>query len=186
MQDNQNKTTNEIAILGAGCFWCTEAIFQRLKGVITVKPGYAGGHVEHPGYEEVCSGRTGHAEVAQIEFNPSVISFEDLLKVFWHVHDPTTPNRQGADIGTQYRSVVFYTNNEQKNIAEKLKSEYDRTDLWKNPIVTEIAPYSNFYEAEDYHQDYFNNHRSQPYCSFIIGPKIKKLYKDFSYLLEDA
>lgn len=170
----------ELATFGAGCFWCVEAIFQRLKGVISVQSGYTGGKTENPDYKAVCTGQTGHAEVIQIKFDPKIVSFEDLLYVFWRTHDPTTLNQQGADKGTQYRSAVFYHSEEQKEIAEKSKKETDLAKLYKDPIVTEITKISKFYNAEDYHQNYFNDNSFQPYCSFVISPKIKKLEKEFS------
>ncbi len=172
-------TSLETATLGAGCFWCVEAVFQRLKGVHSVQSGYSGGHVENPGYKEVSSGGTGHAEVVQIRFDPGVISFKQLLEVFWRTHDPTTLNRQGADVGPQYRSAIFYHSEEQKKIAEQSKKETDASDLWDDPIVTEIEPYNDFYVAEDYHQNYYNDNRNQPYCRVVIDPKIRKLQKEF-------
>jgi len=174
----------EIATFGAGCFWCTEAVFQRLKGVIKVESGYSGGTVPNPTYEAVCSGKTGHAEVTQISFDPSVISFSELLQVFFKTHDPTTLNRQGADVGTQYRSVIFYHNDEQKKIAEQLKLELDSAKIWDNPIVTEISQFKKFYKAEDYHQNYYNNNSNEPYCSFVITPKLEKFEKIFKNKLK--
>lgn len=176
----------EKATFGAGCFWCVEAVFQDLKGVESVTAGYAGGHVKNPSYREVCSGTTGHAEVAQIEFDPSVISYDELLNVFWHTHNPTTRNRQGADVGTQYRSVILYHNEEQKEAAEQSKREVDQSDLWDDPIVTDIEPLENFYKAEADHQNYYNNHPNVGYCSMVIAPKIKKMKKEFSHLLKDT
>lgn len=173
-----------VATLGAGCFWCVEAIFQDLQGVHKVVSGYAGGEVDNPTYYEVCSGTTGHAEVIQVHYDPAVISFEDLLYVFWRTHDPTTLNRQGADVGTQYRSAVFYHNDEQKAAAEKSKTETDASDLWPNPIVTEIAPFTKFYEAEGYHQNYFNDNPNQPYCRAVIDPKVRKFRKSFANKLK--
>ncbi len=170
----------EIATLGAGCFWCVEAVFQELKGVQRVVSGYSGGMVDHPTYKQVCSGTTGHAEAVQVTFDPEIISYEDLLYVFWRTHDPTTLNHQGADVGTQYRSVIFYYNEEQKAIAEKSKQETEASGLWPDPIVTEIAPFHNFYPAEAYHQDYYRNNPYQPYCRVIIDPKIRKLRKEFA------
>jgi len=178
---NQLKT----ATLGAGCFWCIEAIFQNLKGVESVVSGYTGGRVENPTYEQICTGTTGHAEVAQIIFDPAVISFEDLLYVFWRTHDPTTLNRQGADVGTQYRSAIFFDSEEQKKIAEKSKAKTDASDLWPEPIVTEISQLDKFYKAEEYHQDYYRLNSNQPYCRLIIDPKIRKLKKEFSNKLKD-
>lgn len=176
----------ETAILGAGCFWCVEAIFQRVNGVVAVESGYAGGHVQNPTYNQVISGKTGHAEVAHVTFDPSVITFEEILEVFWHTHDPTTLNRQGADVGTQYRSAIFYINYEQKEIAEKSLRKTDASDLWDDPIVTEITPVSNYSKAEDYHQNYFNNNPNAGYCSVVIAPKIAKFKKDFPHLLQDS
>jgi len=171
--------------LGAGCFWCIEAVFQNLKGVQSVVSGYTGGQVENPTYEQICTGTTGHAEVAQIIFDPAVISFEDLLYVFWRTHDPTTLNRQGADVGTQYRSAIFYDREEQKEIAEKSKVKTDASDLWPDPIVTEISQLDKFYNAEEYHQDYYKLNPNQPYCRLVIDPKIRKLKKEFSNKLKD-
>lgn len=171
----------EYATFGAGCFWCVEAIFQELKGVDKVVSGYMGGEVKNPSYKEVCTGLTGHAEVCQISFNPDIISYEELLEVFWQTHDPTTLNRQGADMGTQYRSVIFYHNEKQKELAEKYKKELDRSGAWNSPLVTEITKASTFYPAENYHQDYYNNNSRQPYCTFVIKPKqdkFRKVFKD--------
>jgi peptide-methionine (S)-S-oxide reductase len=169
----------EIATLANGCFWCTEAIFARLKGVKSVLPGYSGGKVENPSYDQVCTGITGHAEAAQIEFDPMVISYEKLLEVFWHTHDPTTLNRQGNDVGTQYRSAIFYHNNNQREIAEKSKREIEDKGIFKDPIVTEITPFKKFYVAEDYHKKYYEQHQDAPYCRFVIDPKIQKLLKQY-------
>jgi len=174
----------DTATFGAGCFWCVEAIFQELKGVHSVKSGYAGGFVKNPSYKEVCTGRTGHAEVAQIVYDPSVISFEELLEVFWKTHDPTTLNRQGADVGTQYRSAVFFHNEEQKEKAAFYMKKLDESGAFQNPIVTTIEPYENYYEAEDYHQDYYNNNGSQGYCRMVIQPKVEKFRKAFSEKLK--
>ena len=169
----------ETATFGTGCFWCTEAVFQELKGVYKVTSGYSGGTAKNPSYEEVCSGTTGHAECLQIVFDPKVISFKELLEVFWEAHDPTTLNRQGNDVGTQYRSVIFYHNPEQKKLAEEYKAKLDKSGAYNNPIVTEITPFTNFYAAEDYHQDYYRLHGSQPYCAFVIRPKVEKFEKVF-------
>jgi peptide-methionine (S)-S-oxide reductase len=166
---------SQIATLANGCFWCTEAIFKRLKGVKSVLPGYSGGMVKNPTYDEVCTGRTGHAESIQIEFDSKVIPYEKILDIFWHTHDPTTLNRQGNDIGTQYRSAIFYHTKEQKEIAENSKKELEKKGVYKDPIVTEISPFENFYVAEDYHKNYYENHRDAPYCNFIIDPKMRKL-----------
>jgi peptide-methionine (S)-S-oxide reductase len=173
----------ETSTLGAGCFWCVEAIFQDLKGVQGVVSGYAGGTVDNPSYEQVCTGNTGHAEVVQITFEPEVISFEDLLYIFWRSHDPTTLNRQGADVGTQYRSVIFYHTEVQKAIAEKSKEETEASGLWPKPIVTEITPFHNFYQAEEYHKNYYRLNPNQPYCRMVIDPKIQKFKKEFQNLL---
>lgn len=171
----------ETATFGGGCFWCTEAIFTSLKGVETVESGYSGGKTKNPTYQEVCTGETGHAEVIQITFDPKVISFRELLEVFWETHDPTTLNRQGADRGTQYRSAIFYHSTEQKEIAEKYKAELNKENVFNGPIVTEITPFDKFYKAENYHQDYFANNKSQGYCQMVIVPKIEKfrnIFKD--------
>jgi peptide-methionine (S)-S-oxide reductase len=169
----------EVATLGGGCFWCVEAIFQDLKGVVSAVSGYAGGHTENPTYKEVCSGTTGHAEVVQVTFDPAEISYEDILYVFWRTHDPTTLNRQGADVGTQYRSVVFYHSDEQKEIAERVKRETAEAGLWPDPIVTEISPFTKFYTGEGYHQNYFKANPNQPYCMAVIDPKVRKFRKTF-------
>ena len=170
----------ETATIGGGCFWCLEAIFQELNGVHTVVSGYAGGSVDNPTYEEVCTGKTGHAEAVQITFDPDVISFEELLSLFWRIHDPTTLNRQGADVGTQYRSVIFYHNEEQKSMAEKSKKEVEAKGLWPAPTVTEIVPLRHFYKAEKYHQNYYRLNPNQPYCQVVIAPKIHKFKKELS------
>lgn len=174
----------DTATFGAGCFWCVEAIFQELKGVEKVVSGYSGGHVKNPAYKEVCNGTTGHAEVCQLYYNPEIISFEELLEVFWQTHDPTTLNRQGADVGTQYRSSIFYHSQEQKEKAEFYKSRLEEEKVYPNPIVTEISEYSNFYEADDYHQNYFNENGNQPYCSMVIRPKVEKFHKAFGEKLK--
>ena len=171
----------EIASFGTGCFWCTEAIFKQLKGVGKVVSGYSGGEVPNPTYEEVCSGKTGHAEIIQVTFEPKIISYKILLEVFWKVHDPTTLNRQGADVGTQYRSVIFYHSEEQKKEAEKSKIEAQK--LFKDPIVTKIEPFTNFYPAEDYHQEFYLKNADQPYCRIVIDPKLQKFKKNFQNLL---
>ena len=177
---NQFETTT----LGGGCFWCVEAIYQDVKGVESVVSGYAGGHVKNPTYEQVCSKTTGHAEVAQITFDPAVISFEDILTIFWRTHDPTTLNRQGADVGPQYRSAIFCHTDEQQRIAEKSKAETDASKLWADPIVTEISPLTEFYIAEDYHQNFYRNNPYQPYCRAIIDPKVQKFRKSFQEKLK--
>lgn len=182
--DPQPKT--ELATFGTGCFWCTEAIFQRVKGVVRVESGYSGGHVDNPTYKQVTTGTTGHAEVLRIEFDPSIVTFETLLEVFWHTHDPTTLNRQGADVGPQYRSAIFFHNETQKikALASKLKTE--EAKLWKDPIVTEISPLINYYAAEDYHQNYFNNNPNAGYCNYVIAPKVKKFKEQFPDLLSEG
>jgi peptide-methionine (S)-S-oxide reductase len=169
----------DTATFGTGCFWCTEAVFQELKGVLKVTSGYSGGTVKNPSYEEVCSGTTGHAECLQIIYDPKVIRFDELLEVFWEAHDPTTLNRQGNDVGTQYRSVIFYHNDEQKKKAEDYKLKLDKSGAYNNPIITEIAAFTHFYPAENYHQDYYRLHGNQPYCSFVIRPKVEKFEKVF-------
>ena len=176
---NQNMNDMEIATFGGGCFWCTEAIFKELKGVESVTSGYSGGEIINPSYREVCTGKTGHAEVIEIEFDPNLISFQDLLKVFWETHDPTTLNRQGADIGTQYRSVIFYHNDQQKETAEKIKQKLNEENVFDKPVVTEISPWKNFFKAENYHQDYYENNSNQGYCQFVIVPKLEKFRKIF-------
>lgn len=187
MNQSQNgkPAALDTATFGGGCFWCVEAVFQRIKGVYSIESGYSGGQVKNPTYEQVCTGTTGHAEVAQIAYDPKVVSYEDLLDVFWRTHDPTTLNRQGNDVGTQYRSVIFYHSAEQQRIAEKSKKEAGALGLWKDPIVTEISPLTIFYKAEDYHQNYYNTHSSQPYCTFVIGPKIQKLNQLFKDKLKE-
>ena len=171
------SNTVETATLGAGCFWCIEAIFQELDGVHSVVSGYAGGEVENPTYHQICSGTTGHAEVVQITFDSESISFEDVLTVFWRTHDPTTMNRQGPDVGTQYRSAIFYHDEQQKRIAEQSKRDTDASELWPNTIVTEIVPFRKFYPAEGYHQNFYRQNPNQPYCRFMIEPKLQKLYE---------
>jgi len=167
------------ATFGNGCFWCTEAIFQQLEGVLKVTSGYSGGHVANPSYEQVCQKNTGHAEVIQIDYDPGKISYDELLEVFWQTHDPTTLNKQGNDEGPQYRSVIFYRNNEEKEKAERYKKELDKSGAFDKPIVTSIEPYKNFYPAENYHQNYYINNGSQPYCYFVIRPKLEKFEKVF-------
>jgi peptide-methionine (S)-S-oxide reductase len=169
----------ELATLAGGCFWCTEAVFKRLRGVISVTPGYAGGIVENPSYEEVSTGETGHAESIQIEFNPKLIPYGKILEVFWHTHDPTTLNQQGNDMGTQYKSAVFYHNERQKKEALKSKEKIEEEGIYKNRIVTEIVPFTNFYKAENYHRDYYERNKDYPYCTFVINPKIQKLMQQY-------
>lgn len=182
-----NETTQaglQVATFGSGCFWCTEAIFQNVQGVKKVESGYSGGKVKNPTYKEICSGLTGHAEVVQLTYDPVVISFDELLEIFWKTHDPTTLNRQGADEGTQYRSVIFYHNEEQKQLAETYKKKLDQAGAFDQPIVTEISPFTTFYKAEDYHQNYYNLNGNAPYCSFVIQPKLEKFKKAFQHKLK--
>jgi len=171
----------ETATLGGGCFWCTEAIYLQLKGVIDVKPGYSGGHVKNPTYKEVCTGSTGHAEAVQITFDPDVVSFTDILEVFFMTHDPTTLNRQGNDTGTQYRSVIFYHSQKQKETAEEVIKVFKDGKVYDRPIVTEVEPFDVFYVAEDYHINYFARNKNQPYCQYVVAPKVEK----FKHLFED-
>jgi peptide-methionine (S)-S-oxide reductase len=188
---NQNEeiaTTStqalDTATVGAGCFWCVEAQFQMLEGVVSVTSGFSGGTIKNPSYKEVCMGTTGHAEVCQIVYDPSKISYDEILAAFWQTHDPTQLNRQGNDIGTQYRSVIYYHNEKQKELAEKYKKELNASGAWPNPIVTEISPAGPFYKAEDYHQNYFNENGDQPYCQYVIQPKIEKFKKVFANKLK--
>jgi peptide-methionine (S)-S-oxide reductase len=178
-----SNTEFEKTTLGGGCFWCLEAAFKELKGVKKVISGYAGGSVKNPGYREVCSGSTGHAEVVQITFDPAIISFDEILNVFFSIHDPTTLNRQGNDVGTQYRSIILYHSGNQKEKALSYIQKLEDEKIWKNKIVTEVEPIQKFYPAEDYHQDYYENNPSQPYCSFVINPKMNKFRKKFSEML---
>ena len=183
MTENANHVPtegiNETATLGGGCFWCLEAVYLELRGVERVISGYAGGSVVNPTYRQVCAGTTGHAEVVQITFNPAVISYREILQVFFTIHDPTTLNRQGADVGTQYRSIIFTHSTEQKTVADQVVQETAAARIWPDPIVTEIAPLGTFYVAEDYHQDYFARNGGQPYCQVIIAPKVAKFRKQF-------
>ena len=174
----QNMNNTEIATVGGGCFWCIEAVYQRIEGVISVVPGYAGGKSKTTTYKEVCTGKTGHAEVAKIEFNKDIISYKQLLNIFWQAHDPTTLNRQGNDIGTQYRSVIYFHNEKQKMIAIKSKNEANKSGYWDDEIVTEIAEIYNYSDAEDYHDNYYDNNPNQPYCVFVIKPKLDKLVRE--------
>lgn len=175
----------ETAIFGGGCFWCTEAIFKSLRGVISVTPGYAGGKMENPGYHDVSTGETGHAEVVKIEFDPKIIPYEDLLDVFWHTHNPTTLNRQGNDIGTQYRSVILWTNEEQKKIAEKSLETLKKSGEYEGAVVTELVPLDKFYEAEEYHKNFYVNHKDEPYCQLVITPKLQKLKDKYANKLKE-
>lgn len=183
-QQNENKY--EIATLGGGCFWCTEAVYKELKGVVEVVPGFSGGHIKNPAYREVTTGRTGHAEVVNITYDPTLVNFAEILEVFFLTHDPTTLNRQGNDVGTQYRSAVFYHNDEQKAAAEKAIRLLEQDRVYDNPVVTEVTPFEVFYEAEDYHRDYFANNRDQPYCQFVVAPKVDKFRKLFREQLKDT
>jgi peptide-methionine (S)-S-oxide reductase len=185
MDNIPNKGSNtDTAVFGGGCFWCVEAIYVELKGVISVTSGYSGGSVENPSYRQVCTGTTGHAEVCQIIYDPSVISFDKLLEVFWTVHDPTEVNRQGNDVGTQYRSVIFYTSTTQRELAGHYKEKLNKENTFDKPVVTEISPLKVFYKAEDYHQDYFANNGNAPYCSIVIAPKVEKFRKVFGSMLK--
>ncbi len=175
----QNSENYELATFGSGCFWCTETIFRKLNGVKSAVSGYSGGTKENPTYKEVCTGTTGHAEVVKVTFDPTIISYKELLEIFWKIHDPTTLNRQGNDIGTQYRSVIFYHNEEQKKIAEEYKSKLEEEKIFNDPIVTEITHFTKFFPAENYHQDYYEQNKTQPYCSFVITPKLEKFKKVF-------
>jgi len=181
----ENGKKLDTATFATGCFWCTEAVFQELKGVKKTISGFSGGMVANPSYEEVCTGTTGHAECLQIIYDPAVISFDELLEVFWEVHDPTTLNRQGNDVGTQYRSAIFYHNEEQRQKAEHYKAELNKSGAYDKPVVTEITPYTKFYSAENYHQDYYRTHGSQPYCSLVIRPKVEKFEKVFKAKLKN-
>ncbi len=176
-------TTREVATLGGGCFWCIEAVLERLEGVEKVVSGYSGGHVENPSYEMVCSGQTGHAEVVQVTFDPSVLSYRDLLVVFFAMHDPTTLNRQGADVGTQYRSVIYYHSPEQKATAEELIAELDGERIWVGKIVTKLEPYPGFFPAEEYHQQYYRRNPEAGYCQVVIAPKVSRLRQKFAHRL---
>lgn len=180
-----NENQMEQATLGGGCFWCTEAVFLAVKGVSKVESGYSGGKVKNPSYREVCSGLTGHAEVIRVTFDPKVVSYEDILEIFWNTHDPTTLNRQGADEGPQYRSVVFYHNEKQKTIAEAYKAQLIASKVFKNQVVTEISPLINYYPAEDYHQNYYALNQNQGYCQVVIRPKVEKFKKQFASKLKD-
>ena len=178
------STKTQVATLAGGCFWCLEAVFDELKGVLSVESGYSGGQVSNPSYKQVCSGMTGHAEVVQVTFDPGLITFKDILKVFFTIHDPTTLNRQGADVGSQYRSAIFYHDEEQKQVAEEVIREISQAGIWDNPIVTEVTEFDKFYAAEDYHQEYFSNNPYQPYCMAVIAPKVLKFRKHFVEMLK--
>ncbi len=176
--ENGNNGVIEVATLGGGCFWCLEAVYQELRGVESVVSGYSGGHVPNPTYRQVCSETTGHAEVVQVTFDPEVVSYREILEVYFSIHDPTTLNRQGADVGTQYRSVVFYHDDEQRRVAEEVIKDLGEQDLWGRPIVTEVVSFEEFFVAEDYHQNYFRDNGRQPYCQVIIAPKVAKFRKE--------
>lgn len=180
MADSQQ----EIATLGGGCFWCLEAVYQQLTGVNQVVSGYAGGSMPNPTYKEVSTGQTGHAEVVQLTYNPAEISYRDILKVFFTIHDPTTPNRQGADIGPQYRSIIFFQDNDQRLVAEEVIREIKNAEIWNAPLVTELEKYSNFYPAEDYHQNYYRDNPQQPYCQVVIAPKVAKFRQKYFNMLK--
>ena len=175
----------ETIYLGGGCFWCTEAVFERVRGIVDVESGYANGHLDHPSYDDICTGQTGHAEVVKLEFDPAIISLRDVLLVFFGTHDPTTLNRQGNDVGTQYRSAIFTVNPDQAAVAQELLQELRDEKAFDAPIVTQLEPLTNYWPAEDYHQDYFLQHPNQGYCAFVVGPKVEKFQKAFSRWLKD-
>jgi peptide-methionine (S)-S-oxide reductase len=177
-ESNNGAARTQVATLGGGCFWCTEAVYLEVRGVEKVESGYSGGHVPNPTYRQVCSETTGHAEVVQVTFDPEVVSYRDILEVFFATHDPTTLNRQGADVGTQYRSAVFYHDEEQKKVAEEVIADLGSQGIWSDPIVTEVVPFERFYVAEDYHQNYFASNGYQPYCQVIIAPKVAKFRRE--------
>ena len=176
----------EVATLGGGCFWCLDAVYRDVRGVERVVSGYSGGHVANPTYEQVCGKRTGHAEVVQVWYDPTVITYDDILTIFWRIHDPTTPNRQGNDVGPQYRSAIFTHDEAQRAAAEKTRDQVVAEGVWRDPIVTEIIPFDTFYEAEGYHQDYFNNNPNQPYCVYVVDPKVRKFRKSFQARLKQT
>jgi peptide-methionine (S)-S-oxide reductase len=178
MMENNGASRTEVATLGGGCFWCLEAVYQELRGVERIESGYSGGDVPNPTYRQVCSETTGHAEVVQVTFDPDEVSYRDILEVYFTIHDPTTLNRQGADVGTQYRSVIFYHDEDQRRTAEEVISNLGTEGIWNSPIVTEVVPFDEFYVAEDYHQNYFRNNGFQPYCQVIIAPKVAKFRKE--------
>ena len=186
MDEVESESRLEVATLASGCFWCTEAVFQEVKGVVKAEPGYSGGSMLNPTYEQVSTGTTGHAEAVQVEFDPEVLSFREVLEIFFGTHDPTTLNRQGADVGHQYRSAIFYHNEEQKAIAEEVIGELTSEKTFDSPIVTEVKPFKAFYKAEDYHRDYFKKHQEQPYCRVVISPKVAKLQKKFRDKLKSS
>lgn len=180
------KANLQTATLAGGCFWCLEAVYDQVKGVVSVESGYTGGKMPNPSYEDVCTGTTGHAETVQVTFDPDVVSYRDLLKVFFGIHDPTTLNRQGADVGTQYRSAIFYHNEEQKREAEEVIKELNEQHIWDAPIVTEVKPFDKFYVAENYHQEYYEHNRFQPYCMMVVAPKVAKFRKHYMELLKKS
>lgn len=183
--EKKDSTGLDVITLASGCFWCTEAIFKRVNGVISVVSGYSGGSVDNPTYDEVCTGRTGHAEAVQVQYDPKIVSLEIILEIYWYTHDPTTLNRQGNDVGTQYRSAVFYHSLNQKEVALKVKNDLENKRVYPDPIVTEITSFINFYQAEEYHKDYYDNNRSAPYCNYVIDPKVTNLLTKFSSNLKD-
>jgi methionine-S-sulfoxide reductase len=183
---SENLSSSDTITLGGGCFWCVEAVYEELQGVIKVESGFSGGTVKNPSYREVCTGRTGHAEVAQITFDSTKTSVDEILKVFFTVHDPTTLNKQGADVGTQYRSVIFYRNEQQRNTAMNIIADLNKEHVYPNPVVTQLAPFTVFYKAEDYHQDYYNQNKDAPYCKIVIQPKLEKFEKVFKNRLKNA
>lgn len=183
-ESNRANANLEQATLGGGCFWCLEAVYNELEGVESAISGYAGGHVPSPSYRAVCTGNTGHAEVVQVTYDPNAVSYDEILRIFFTIHDPTTLNRQGADVGTQYRSVIFYHDEEQKATAEAIIAELEQEDIWPNPIVTQVEPLDVFYEAEDYHQEYYKYNSQQPYCQVVISPKLSKFRKKFANKLK--
>jgi peptide-methionine (S)-S-oxide reductase len=185
-QTRQAEAETKVATFGAGCFWCVEAVFEELDGVISVESGYCGGTVANPTYKQVCTGKTGHAEVCQVRYDPSKIGYEELLEVFWKTHDPTTLNRQGNDVGTQYRSVIYYHDVKQKELAERYRGKLEAAKAWDDPIVTEISPFSTFYKAEAYHQDYFRQNPGQGYCAYVIRPKLEKFRQVFPNKLKTS
>jgi peptide-methionine (S)-S-oxide reductase len=179
-----DDSLQKIAILGGGCFWCLEAVYQQLTGVNQVVSGYAGGSTPNPTYKEVCAGQTGHAEVVQLTYNPAKISYRDILKIFFTIHDPTTPNRQGADVGPQYRSIILYQDNDQRQIAQEVIREIDNAEIWNAPLVTELEQFNTFYAAEDYHQNYYRDNPQQPYCQVVIAPKVAKFRQKYFNMLK--
>ncbi len=184
LSTTSNQQGREVATLGGGCFWCVEAVFAELNGVEKVESGYSGGQVTNPTYRQVCSGTTGHAEVIQVTFDPHIVSFREILRVFFDVHDPTTLNRQGGDVGTQYRSAIFYHTEEQRKAAEDMIKELNTAKTWSAPVVTEIAPFEKFYRAEDYHQEYFKLHGEEPYCRVVVAPKMSKFREHYGERLK--